>query len=378
MKYCTKCLYPETKPDLWFDDNGVCSACLAFEARKNKDWGKLEETFHKIMGEHKNINSIYDCVIPVSGGKDSTYQIIKVKELGYRPLAVCARTDDLSSLGRKNLDNIGELGVDLIEVNTNRQIRKKLANYTLRTIGDISWAEHVSIFTIPFIIAEKFNIPIIIYGENPQNQYGGPEENQEDCYMSLDWLQEFGGLNGLRVKDIIDNKIATEEEMHLFKFPEVTHSKALFLGQFFEWDGKKNADMAKQNGFIRSIYSVEGNGSTYENLDNYQTGIHDYFKYLKFGFGRATDITCTNIRHEYISREDGKYFICTFDGSYPYTYLGKDLREVINYIGVTIEDFNSICVKFTNKELFTRNNYKKAPHLFLGVAPLFSEDLKNA
>ena len=102
MKYCTTCLYPETKPDLWFDGNGKCSACLAFEARKDKKWNEWADRFKVIMHEGKR-HSIYDCIVPVSGGKDSHYQVIKLKQLGYNPIAVNARTDDLSPLGRKNL-----------------------------------------------------------------------------------------------------------------------------------------------------------------------------------------------------------------------------------------------------------------------------------
>jgi len=209
MQYCTKCIYPDTKPDLTFNEAGVCSACQAFEARKTIDWSAREDQFNALVNKvqlHDNWGNIipnkYDCVIPVSGGKDSHYQVIKALEYGLRPLAVTATTDDLSLIGRRNLNNISKLGVDHIEVSVNSQLRRKINAYTLREIGDISWAEHVTIFTIPIYEAQIRGIPLVIWGENPQNEYGGPANTQEAFNLDSGWLQEFGGLNGLRVADI--------------------------------------------------------------------------------------------------------------------------------------------------------------------------------
>lgn len=364
MQYCTKCLNPDTKPDLNFNEQGVCSACEAFEARKTIDWEQRKGAFKDLCIEMRAKGMNYDCVIPVSGGKDSHYQIIKALEYGLRPLAVTATTDDLSVIGRRNLNNISKLGVDHIEVSVNSVLRRKINAYTLREVGDISWAEHVTIFSIPLRVALANNIYYVIWGENPQNEYGGPADAQKSIEMSTLWLQEYGGLNGLRVNDLVGNLLDYNTN-HQYTMPSAAHGlKAVFLGQFFPWDGKANADLAIKHGFEVHPGPVEGCGENYENLDNHQTGIHDYFKWLKFGFGRATDIACNHIRRGVITRDEGKEFIMEFDGAFPRTYLGKPLEEILRRIDVSVEEFMQICDKFTNKSLFNpRNSHSPKPRL---------------
>jgi len=352
MRYCVKCLYPNTKPDLFFNDKGVCSACTAFEAREKTDWGKREKEFELLCDGLIQEDWRYHCIVPVSGGKDSHYQVIKAKEYGLNPLAVCAVTDDLSSIGRKNLNNISTL-CDTIEINLNSVVRRKINAYTLKEIGDISWAEHITIFTLPVYISNAFGIPLIIWGENPQNEYGGPYKSQTTHNLDNRWLQEYGGLNGLRVSDLIDQKLFTDKELAMYKYPlNIGQTKGIFLGQYFPWHGDENARIAMQHGFKTFYGPVEGIGYDYENIDNYQTGIHDYFKYLKFGFGRCTDLVNNHIRRGHISREEGKEIVMIYDGVFPKTYLGTSLEDILSKINMSVSEFLVVCNKFANRELF--------------------------
>lgn len=357
LTYCTRCLYPSTKPDLMFNDRGVCSACTAFEAREKVDWTKREKEFRELCDRLVADKYQYHCVVPVSGGKDSHFQVIKAKEYGLNPLCITASTDHLSVIGRSNLDNIAKLGVDLIETNVASNIRRKINKHTLKEIGDISWAEHVTIFTIPVRMAILFKIPLIIWGENPQNEYGGPYRAQEARKLDQRWLQEYGGLNGLRVSDLIDQGIATRQELELYTYPNLAlgTTNGIFLGQYFPWDGAENATIAIKHGFKTYYGPVEGVGYDYENLDNLQTGIHDRFKYLKFGFGRCTDLVCNHIRRSNITRNEGKEIIYEFDGKYPSTYLGVPLEEILININMKVEEYLEVENKFANKELFECN-----------------------
>ena len=372
ITYCKKCLYNDLKPDLFFNEQGVCSACTAFEQREKVDWVQREKEFKELCDRLVSDKYQYHCVVPVSGGKDSHYQIIKAKEYGLNPLAVCAVTDDLSGIGRANLNNVSNLGVDCIEFNCNARLRRKINAYTLREIGDISWAEHVTIFSIPVRAAIQFNIPLIIWGENPQNEYGGPYRAQEARKLDNRWLQEYGGLNGLRVSDLIDKGIGTKQELNLYTYPslDLKTTNGIFLGQYFPWDGAQNAVIAAKYGFKTWYGPVEGIGYDYENLDNHQTGVHDYFKYLKFGFGRATDLVCNHIRRRNITRGEGKDFLLMYDGKYPNTYLGKPLEEVLEPLQIDIPEFLEICNKFANKDLFELRK-GRVPR------PLFKEELRN-
>jgi N-acetyl sugar amidotransferase len=360
LVYCKECLYPSTKPDLNFID-GVCNACINFKNRNDINWSQRKTDFINLFEKYKS-NENWDCIIPVSGGKDSTYQIYKIIELGYNPLCVISSTCHLSDIGKKNIENIKEMNIDLIEFTTKKNTRKKLNKLGLETVGDISWPEHITIFTIPVIIAVKFNIKLIIWGENPQNEYGGPGASNENNVLDRNWLENFGGLIGLRESDIIlltENNI-TEKDIIPYKYPSDEDIKkvgvtGLFLGYYFPWSGIGNAIISESLGFTTYNKFVEGSACDYENLDNYQTGIHDYFKYLKFGFGRATDIVNNLIRRKIISREDGLKIIYKHDGKYPSEYLGKSITEILKYIDITEEEFEKICDMFTNYNLFKKD-----------------------
>src|SRR2546427_1059804 len=203
IRYCTHCLYPETKPDLRFDEKGVCSACTSYENRGAVDWISRRQEFVSILERFRSANGgNYDCIVPSSGGKDSHAQVLRLLELGANPLVVTSTTDSLSGVGRRNIENLKRQGVDYIELTTNPVVRRKINKLALTQVGDISWPEHVTIFTIPVRIAVQMNIRLIVWGENPQNEYGGPAAATEDNTLTRRWLEEFGGLLGLRVSDL--------------------------------------------------------------------------------------------------------------------------------------------------------------------------------
>jgi N-acetyl sugar amidotransferase len=348
VTWCSRCLYPDTKPDLQFVD-GVCSACLNYDKRKEIDWGGREIDFREILNRSRP-ESGYDCIIPVSGGKDSHAQVIKVKELGFNPLLVTASTDSLTPLGRRNIENLKRMA-DYIEVTPRKDVRWTLNKLCLTTVGDISWPEHVTIFTIPARVSVGFQIPLIIWGECPQNEYGGPAA--ESSRLDRGWLEEYGGLLGLRVsdlpftsRDLIQYSYPTEEEL------ERTQTTGVFMGYYFPWDGAQNADIAEEHGFERYDCRVEASGYNYENLDNYQTGIHDFFKFIKLGFGRATDITSSRIRRGLMSRSDGIAHAVKWEQKFPISYLGRHLADTLEEIGVEVERFTEICEEFKNYEIF--------------------------
>ena len=358
IRYCTHCLMPETKPDLEFDDQGVCSACRYFEGRGVVDWDSRKQELRQVLDRYRSADGAnYDCIVPVSGGKDSHYQVIKMLELGMNPLCVTGTTCSLSEVGRRNIENLKRLGVDYLEVTTNRVVRRKINKFALLNVGDISWPEHVTIFTVPVRIAVQMKIPLIIWGENSQNEYGGPATDAENRTLSRRWLEEFGGLLGLRVSDLVG--IEGIERRHLIQFAYPSDEElrqvgvtGLFLGYYLPWDGFHNAMIAQGHGFETWPRFVEGSFANYENLDNHQTGIHDYFKFLKFGFGRATDIACLHIRRGRISRENALTLIRKHDGKFPWTYLGKGIEEILAEIDLSLDEFIAICDRFTNKKLF--------------------------
>lgn len=358
ITYCVRCLMPETKPDLFIDREGVCSACRYYENRGRIDWAQRRVELKRILDTYRSGDgSRNDCVVPVSGGKDSHFQVIKMLEMGMNPLCVTATTDNLSALGRKNIENLKNLGVDYIEVTVNPVVRRRINALALREVGDISWPEHVTIFTIPVRIAVAFGIPLIVWGENSQNEYGGPASDAENTTLTRRWLEEFGGLLGLRVNDLVGVEGIEERHLIHYRYPGDEELKrvgvtGLFLGHYLPWDGFSNALLAEGHGFSTYGKTVEGSIVNYENLDNHQTGIHDYFKFLKYGFGRATDLACLHIRRGRLTREDGLRLVRRHDGRFPWSYLGMPLEDILADIGMGLDEFTAICDRFTNKRLF--------------------------
>lgn len=361
LTYCKHCVMPSTKPDLHLDENGVCNACRSYEARKAVDWDIRKTELEGILQRYRRADGgNWDCIIPVSGGKDSTFQVVQVLRLGMNPLCVTASTCDLTDVGRRNIENIKRLGVDCMEMSPNPLVRGRLNRIGLAQVGDISWPEHVGIFTIPVRAAVQFNIPLIIWGENSQNEYGGPAAAAENNVLDRRWLEEFGGLLGLRVADLIGHEGLTRKDLIPYFYPDDEELQrvgvtGLFLGHYLPWDGLSNALIAQAYGFEVAPRTTLGSMVNYENLDNYQTAIHEYFKFIKFGFGRATDHACLHIRRGRITRDIGLEVVRRLDGKFPWEYLGKSLDDTLRPLDMTVDEFIRVCDKFTNKKIFKRD-----------------------
>lgn len=361
LTYCKRCVMPSTKPDLFLDEEGVCNACRSYERRREVDWDARYKELILLLDKYRSRDGTnWDCIVPVSGGKDSTYQVVRMLQLGLNPLCVTSTTCDLSPIGRRNIENLKQLGVDYIEVTPNPLVRSKLNRIGLTQVGDISWPEHVGIFTIPVRAAVQFNVPLITWGENSQNEYGGPAAASENNVLTRRWLEEFGGLLGMRVSDLIGQDGIEAKHLIHYTYPSDDELArvgvtGLFLGHYLPWDGLSNGLIAIANGFTTYSKSVEGSMVNYENLDNHQTGIHDYFKFLKFGFGRATDLACLHIRRERLTRQDGLDIVKRLDGQFPWEYLGKSLEDILRPLGMTVPEFTTVCDRFTNKKIFKRD-----------------------
>lgn len=364
IKYCSKCLFPETKPDLFFDADGVCSACIAaVEKNKGIDWVQREKEFYEIINYYKRPKSEtgYDCLIPVSGGKDSTYQAYFMKEkCGMNPLCVCFETTAVTELGQKNLDNLSKMGLDVIHFKKNSEVYKKMVIESFKRVGDEMWPNHIGIFTIPVVFAVKFNIPLIIWGENSQQEYGGPNlDSVKNRILNRKWLEEFGGLLGNRIQDMIGVNGITEKELTPYFYPsdeeiERVGITGIFLGSYFFWDARKQLEIIEKYGFsVKEDGPTEGTYTNYENLDEKLVGLHDYLKYVKYGFGRASDHVCIDIRNGRLTREQGIELVKKYDGKYP----NYGVAEFIKYSGLSKREVDFIIDSYTNPLIFKQDEF---------------------
>lgn len=355
FQYCKKCVMPNTKPDLSFDYEGVCDACRSAELKDTIDWDSREREFRELVNKYRGKSSSnYDCIIPISGGKDSHYQAYTAKKYGLNSLLVHFEPTKRSSIGQKNLENIRQFG-DLLEFRKNPVVYKKMCLEGFRKVGDHELPNHIGIFTIPVRIAVQLRVPLIIWGENSQLEYGGPKTSIMKNALDRKWLEEFGGLLGYKAGDMLSVGGITKEDLVYYTYPsdeELRRAEiaSVFLGYYFKWDARKHTElMKKQYGFsVREDGPVEGTYTNYENLDDALVSIHDYLKYAKFGFGRATDHACLDIRNSRLTRDEAIKLVKRYDGR----LHEHVLDEFLEFFEISKEEFFTVTNAFTDKAIF--------------------------
>jgi len=349
MVRCRLCLIPNSRPDTAFVD-GVCSACINFAKRPTIDWAtrhaKLLEVLDRADGR---------VIVPSSGGKDSTYIALRLKELGADVTAVTATTCHLTPIGRANIDNLAR-HVRTIEVTPNMGVRAKLNRLAFDLVGDPSWPEHVSIHRVPFRVAHDLRVPLLMYGECPNNQYGGPVGTEDTNTMTQRWVAEYGGFLGLRPSDFIGMGGITERDMSDYGSPaddELVSSgtTAYFLGWFEPWDSHRNAQVSIDAG-MRFIHPGPMNWWSEENQDNYQTSLHDAAMYRKYGYGRLAAQISVDVRSGRIGRSEALSIVCERDGLFPHSYLDLGIQEICSRIGLSVDEMIACLDRFTNWEFF--------------------------
>ena len=352
MIRCTRCVMPNTRPDTPFVD-GVCQACINYARRPEIDWDARKQELLDLLDRHDG-----RCIVPSSGGKDSHFQVMTLLELGADVTAVTASTCHLTKIGRMNLDNLAR-HVRTIEVTPNKSVRAKLNKIGFELVGDPSWPEHIGIHRVPFRVAHQIGVPLIFFGECPNNAYGGPDGTEHTREMTLRWTAEFGGFLGLRTKDVIGMNGITERDMRDYEAPtqeelDAAGVKAYFLGQFIgPWNSHENAAVAKDAGMIQ-VLPCAANWWNAENLDNLDTWQHDHLCYRKYGYGRLCMQLSIDIRHGLWDRETALELVKMRDGLIPEIYAATDIEDGLNRIGITREQMFKMMDAFTNWSLFDR------------------------
>ena len=355
MNRCKLCLIPDSRPDTQFVDC-VCTACLNYAKRETIDWDTRKAELIELLDRHDG-----RCVVPSSGGKDSTAQVVAMLELGADVTIVTATTCMLSDVGRKNIDNLSRYA-KTIEVTPNRAVRAKLNRLGFTMVGDPSWPQHASIWAIPFQMAVSLNTPLIIWGENSQTEYGGPMGSEQARQMTRRWCSEFGGLNGLRAIDFVGVEGITERDMmDSYTLPSdydlrKAGIEAHFLGAYMPWDSRRNAKVAVEHGLTRTLPSP-ANFWDFENLDCLVTGLHDALMYRKFGYGRGCAQISVDIRSGHIDRDSALKWVREHDGLFPHQYLGASFPEIVERMGMSLDEALATMDKFTDWSLFSGSEF---------------------
>jgi N-acetyl sugar amidotransferase len=354
MNICSVCIMPDTRPDTPFVD-GVCQACINYAARPAIDWKARKEQLKELVAKHADPSQQFDCIVPSSGGKDSTYQVIRMLQFGLRPLVVTARTCHLTPMGRANIDNLSRHATTW-EIAPKQDIRAYLNREGLRRVGDISWPEHAAIFSTPWQVAAMTGIKLIMYGENPQNQYGGPWGSGEAMMMGREWRAEFGGFLGLRPEDFVGESGVTLSDMENYALPPpeaLEDVEVHFLGQYLPWDSHENASVAIKSGMTYHL-PCAGNWWPWENLDNAQTGLHDWFGWLKYGYTRGQAQLSIDVRSGREARDLALQACKRLPRRRPEMYAGVPLSHALRHIRLSVADLESIENDFTDHDIQAR------------------------
>jgi N-acetyl sugar amidotransferase len=363
--YCTNCVYPSSSAvPLAFDENGYCSGCKSSMQRSEVDWENRRKRFERLVEQYKNKDgSNYDCIIPVSGGKDSYFQIHIIKSYGLNPLLVTYHGNNYTPTGMKNLLNMREaFGCDHIFFTPSIEVIKSMNRLGQIIMGDMNWHGHAGIFTYPIRVAVQQKVPLMIWGEHGFMDLGGMHSyndlveftyryRHEHCLRGFEW-QDFveaakkHGEN-LQAKDLITWKYPTDEEIN------DVGVRGIYISNYFRWDANEHGPlMVEKYGFLEAEEPFERTYRTMSNLDDmHENGIHDYMKFIKFGYGRATDHVCKDIRANKITREAGVEIIMKMD-----PIKSKDLYRWLEYVGWSEEKFDYIADTFRDPRVWWIEN----------------------
>jgi hypothetical protein len=255
-----------------------------------------------------------------------------------------------------NLEVLREIGVDHVHFTLSPNVVRPLVKKGFEIIGDPYWVNHVGIFTVPFHFATRFNIPLVVFGENPQFEYGGPESSRDNMIMDKRWRQEFGGMRGLREEDVVDLEISIGD-MRALQYPTdemIYDSEVLgtFYGYYFKWDASVHTEKMKKIGWTPLPSPPAGSWVDYENCDMKYIDIREHIKYLKYGYGRATDQLNIEIRYGRITRKEALDIVLKIDGNVD----PNNVTKFCEYLGISIDRYNSIVDSFVNTDIFKKSS----------------------
>lgn len=358
MKYCTRCVMPGTRPGIAFDDQGVCTACRAYERRKNIDWDKRYEELNALCDRHRNTGSFgYDCMIAVSGGKDSHFQTHVMKELmGMTPLLVSVEDNfPMTEAGKNNIRNISEtFGCDIVSLKPNMRAQKSITRKMFEKYGKPTWFIDRLIYTYPLYMAAKFGIPLLVYGENISYEYGGhgavetPSAKQQIANgVAVDVPVDELLCDAVSPKDLTLCQPPSEEGMRGIE--------PIYLSYFMEWNSYSNYMYAKSVGFhdLAHEWNRTHHIEQFDQVDSRAYLIHPWMKYPKFGHQAATDYASRFIRYGLLGREEAIQLVRKHD----HDLDPLAVQDFCDFCGYSEREFWDVVEKFYNREIFEKDRF---------------------
>ena len=356
MRYCKKCVMPDTRPGIYFDEEGVCAACRAAERKKEIDWDKRKQQLGELCDKYRRKDRYYDCIIAVSGGKDSHFQIYIMKEvMKMNPLLVNVDNFSWTKTGRHNFYNMSEaFGCDIISLVLNRKVARKMIRKALEELGSPNWYWDRAVYVFPIRMAINMRTPLVVYGENVSYEYGGLQRKEtysakdqihNDVVREVDFTQWLD--KDITMKDLNPIIYPTEKEIEQAKL------EPIYLSYFVPWSGYQNYQLAKKYGFksLNDTGEWERKGLIdYDQIDDFACLVHSRFKYYKYGHATVTDVACYLIREGRMTREQGIKLVKEHD----HKLDPRSLQSFLEFTGYSEKEFWEIAERFRNKNIWEK------------------------
>ncbi len=348
-----------TRPRITFDSRNWCNACQWMEEKTTMDWRPREKELIQLLDKHRSTTGDFDCIVPVSGGKDGSYVAYNLKhKYGINPLTVTVRPGLALDVGDKNLFNFIQSGYSHIHISCNPVILDRLNKYGFIEKGFPYYGWLIAILTAVIRTAANFKIPLIFYGEDGEVEYGGSTESKHNSMYDIEYMKRIyleGGHEKVLDRIAKDADIS-ESDMSFFRFPKESEVSEVGLSfthwSYFEpWDSYRNYIVAKEHCGL--IEKDDGNLDTFTNFsqnDQSLYALHAYMMYLKFGFGRATQDAGIEIRRGSMTRDQAINLVQMYDNAYPHELIDTFL----DYYGMTKNEFDSVLDNYVNKDLFEK------------------------
>ncbi len=348
IKWCKSCVLSDSRPNIYINIDGECNACKNHKKKKKFNWSKGEIKLSRLFKSIKKKRRSYDCLIPVSGGKDSTWQTVTCLRYGLKPLAITYKSPGRNKSGSDNLNNLISLGVDHIDFTLNPKIEKHFMLKSFKKKGATAIPMHFLIYNLPYKFAQLFNIPLIIWGENPAKEYGFLKAKDLKLDNSSFW-KKHGALSNTMLHNWHDSTLSAQN-LSIVALEKKNKARSIFLSDYIEWDPVKVKKIAQKKGF-KFPGKVKTGIYDFADIDCDFISIHHYLKWYKFGITRAFDNLSIEIRNGRISRNKALELL---KHSLKFKRPNSDIVKFSNYIGISIKRFNSICEKFRNKKIWKK------------------------
>lgn len=359
IAYCKKCLMPNSRPRITFDESGVCNACRNAEEKwVNLDWQARKEEFQRLIEPFRSKNGYWDCLVPWSGGKDSSAVAYKLKfEFGMNPLLVTFSPQIPNEVGNHNREALIRLGFDHIFFRPNQKVHRRLARRFFIERGNQKVAWDAGINVIPVKTAVDFNIPLVFYAEHGESEYGGKVLSQE-AKKIRDFTEVVEHQIGDDPRNWVDEEIGISD-LNPYIYPDMEKIrragvKAMYFSYFFKWSSYENYLYIKDKFDFHTCPAgrTEGTFTDFDSLDDKVDNAYYYLQYIKFGFGRAVRDASRMIQNRQLTREEGLKLARKYDHEYP----GLFLREVLEYLELSEKEFNEIVDKHRNPEIWKKES----------------------